>query len=278
MKSAKLMKTKLLISVDELAGRLDQVSLIDTRPVHQFSVGHLPNALSLDLFYLSLNDTRIEPFTSFMWTIATLFSKRGVDFNREIVFYDDISGMRSARGFWFCEYFGYTARVLDGGINSWINNGLPLTRETIEPPTFPAKNISPNSDSHWSADKILQYLEDDDVLILDTRSADEHYGRAARAQRAGSIPNSTHLEWTQNLTPDGYFKSVSDLNKIYQSAKVTADKQIVCYCQGGYRSAHSYLALRLIGYPRVSNYIGSWQEWGNRSDLPIEIPKYNEKI
>ena len=77
------MKTKLLISVDELADRLDQVSLIDTRPVHQFSVGHLPNALSLDLFYLSLNDTRIEPLTSFMWTIATLFSKRGVDFNRE---------------------------------------------------------------------------------------------------------------------------------------------------------------------------------------------------
>ena len=109
-----------------------------------------------------------------MWTIATLFSKRGVDFNREIVFYDDISGMRSARGFWFCEYFGYTARVLDGGINSWINNGQPLTRETIEPPTFPAKNISQNSDSHWSADKILQHLEDDDELIIDTRSADEH--------------------------------------------------------------------------------------------------------
>ena len=65
---------------------------------------------------------------------------------------------------------------------------------------------------------------------------------------------------------------------MYQSAKVTTDKQIVCYCQGGYRSAHSYLALRLIGYPRVSNYIGSWQEWGNRSDLPIEIPKYNEKV
>ena len=85
MKSAKLMKTKLLISVDELAGRLDQVSLIDTRPVHQFSAGHLPNALSLDLFYLSLNDTRIESFTSFMWTIAALFSKRGVDFSKEIV-------------------------------------------------------------------------------------------------------------------------------------------------------------------------------------------------
>ena len=60
---------------------------------------------------------------------------------------------------------------------------------------------------------------------------------------------------------------------MYEHAGVTPDREVVTYCQGGYRAAHSYLALRLIGYPRVRNYIGSWKEWGDRVDLPIEHPK-----
>ena len=76
-----------------------------------------------------------------------------------------------------------------------------------------------------------------------------------------------------NLAPDGAFKTAGELRDMYERAGVTADREIVTYCQGGYRAAHSYLALRLIGYPRVRNYIGSWKEWGDRVDLPIEHPK-----
>ncbi|MAT77275.1 sulfurtransferase [Candidatus Poribacteria bacterium] len=262
----------LLISVDDLADRLTQVSLIDARSVHEFTAGHLPGAQSLDLFYLSLNDTRPDAFNAFMWTISSLFNKRGVDPSKEIVFYDEISGMRAARGFWFCEYLGYTVRVLDGGVTAWCNAGYDLTTEVAEPPRVDRSDTYPQIETHWSADQIAQHLTSDEVAILDTRSADEHYGRIARAQRAGSIPNAVHLEWTENLQPDGRFKSIADLEEMYQAVGITSDKQVVCYCQGGYRSAHSYLALRLIGYPKVSNYIGSWQEWGNRTDLPIEIP------
>ena len=75
-----------------------------------------------------------------------------------------------------------------------------------------------------------------------------------------------------NLDKDGAFKPVSDLREMYQRAGVTPEKEVVTYCQGGYRAAHSYLALRLLGYPRVRNYIGSWKEWGDRVDLPIEHP------
>jgi len=267
----------LLISVEELADRLAQVSLIDARSVHEFTVGHLPGAQSLDLFYLSLNDTRPDAFNAFMWTISSLFNKRGVDPSKEIVFYDEISGMRAARGFWFCEYLGYTVRVLDGGMTAWCNAGYDLTTEAAEPPRIDKSDTSPQTETHWNADQIAQHLVSDEVAILDTRSADEHYGRIARARRAGSIPNAVHLEWTENLQPDGRFKSIADLEEMYQAVGITPDKQVICYCQGGYRSAHSYLALRLIGYPKVSNYIGSWQEWGNRTDLPIEIPVEIEK-
>ena len=78
--------------------------------------------------------------------------------------------------------------------------------------------------------------------------------------------------WTRNLSPDGEFKPAPDLRRMYEEAGVTPDREVITYCQGGYRAAHSYLALRLLGYPKVRNYVGSWKEWGDRTELPIEVP------
>ncbi len=110
------------------------------------------------------------------------------------------------------------------------------------------------------------------VILVDTRSDDEYCGTKVRAARGGAIPGAVHLEWTNNLGTDGAFKPVDELKQMYEEAGVTPEREVITYCQGGYRAAHSYLALRLIGYPRVRNYIGSWKEWGDRTDLPIERP------
>ena len=87
------------------------------------------------------------------------------------------------------------------------------------------------------------------------------------------MPGAVHLEWTNNLAPDGTFKAPAELKEMYEQAGVAPGREVVTYCQGGYRAAHSYLALRIAGYPRVRNYIGSWKEWGDRVDLPVEQPK-----
>ena len=121
-------------------------------------------------------------------------------------------------------------------------------------------------------DTFNQMKGDPETIILDTRSDSEYCGTTVRAKRAGAIPGAVHIEWTLNLGEDGTFKSASELRAIYESAGVTPDKTVISYCQGGYRAAHSYLALRLLGYPRVRNYVGSWKEWGDRGDLPIETP------
>ena len=82
-----------------------------------------------------------------------------------------------------------------------------------------------------------------------------------------------HIEWTRNLTPEGRFKPPDELRSMYGNAGVTPDREVITYCQGGYRAAHSYIALRLLGFPRVRTYVGSWKEWGDREDLPVENPK-----
>jgi thiosulfate/3-mercaptopyruvate sulfurtransferase len=111
-----------------------------------------------------------------------------------------------------------------------------------------------------------------DTVILDTRTDGEYCGSTVRAARGGAVPGAVHIEWTRNLSADGHFKPAAELRRMYEAAGVTPDRQVITYCHGGYRAAHSYLALRLLGYPRVRNYIGSWKEWGDRTDLPIEVP------
>ena len=244
--------------------------LIDLRPAEVFVTGHIPGAVHLDLYGLSLVNTDSAPLDAFLWMIAHLLTTRGVDGDRTVVVYDDQSGMRAARAFWFLELFGHQdVRVLDGGVGSWERQGFFTTTEAVVP-----------NKANWNVGRVearlatwrdlQERLGQSEVVILDTRSDGEYCGTTVRAKRGGAIPGAVHIEWTKNLNSDGEFKSASELVALYEAAGVTAEKAIVSYCQGGYRAAHSYLALRLIGYPRVRNYVGSWNEWGDREDLPIE--------
>ena len=263
----------LLTSPDALRAALEQPAkplLIDLRPPEDFAAGHIPGAVHLDLWGVSLIDTDPAPLKAFMWMIDHLFQLRGVEQSTPVVVYDEQSGMRAARAFWFLEYFGHPdVKVLDGGFGAWIRAGLPVTRDAVAP-TQSTWTGTPQERAIATWRDVEARLGQRDVVILDTRSDDEYTGTLVRAKRGGRIPGAVHVEWTRNLGPDGRFKPVDELRKMYESAGVTPDKEVVTYCQGGYRAAHGYLALRLLGYPRVRNYTGSWKEWGDRTELPVE--------
>jgi len=263
----------LLTSPDALRAALEQPAkplLIDLRPPEDFAAGHIPGAVHLDLWGVSLIDTDPAPLRAFMWMIDHLFQLRGVEPSTPVVVYDEQSGMRAARAFWFLEYFGHPdVKVLDGGFGAWTRAGLPVTRDAVAP-TQSTWTGTPQERAIATWRDVEARLGQRDVVILDTRSDDEYTGTLVRAKRGGRIPGAVHVEWTRNLGPDGRFKPVAELRQMYESAGVTPDKEVVTYCQGGYRAAHGYLALRLLGYPRVRNYTGSWKEWGDREDLPIE--------
>jgi thiosulfate/3-mercaptopyruvate sulfurtransferase len=268
----------LLVSPRELQGILEDTRgrrplVLDLRPPEAYTAGHIPGAIHLDLWGVSLIDTDPAPLGAFMWMIEHVLAVHGVDAQTPVIVYDDQSGIRAARAFWFLEYFGHPCtRLLDGGFGAWTRAGLPVTRDA-----------SPAPQSSWTGSReastlatwrdVYSALAKRDVVLLDTRSDGEYCGTTVRARRGGAIPGAKHIEWTRNLTPEGDFKSAADLKKMYEDAGVTPDREVIAYCQGGYRAAHSYLALRLLGYPKVRSYVGSWKEWGDREDLPIETPQ-----
>lgn len=263
----------LLVTPRELSGRLHApLLLLDLRPPEAYVAGHIPGAVHLDLWGVSLVDTDPAPLHAFMWMIEHVLAIHGVDQSTPVVVYDDQSGVRAARAFWFLEYFGHpSVTVLDGGFGAWAREGLPVSREAGPPPK-----------SEWTGTReggvlatwrdVHAALGTDRTVILDARSDDEYRGTVVRAARGGAIPGAVHIEWTRNLRPDGDFKPAAELRQMYEEAGVTPDREVITYCQGGYRAAHAYLALRLLGFPRVRNYVGSWKEWGDRADLPVEKP------
>jgi thiosulfate/3-mercaptopyruvate sulfurtransferase len=243
---------------------------MDLRPPEAYSNGHIPGAWSFDLFGISLIDTRPEPLAAFLWMIEHLIQAKGVNPDSTVVAYDDVAGMRAARLFWFLEYFGHDdVHVLNGGYGAWTAAGLPATHEATVPRAGTFK-MKPRPDRLATVEDVLRAIDDPGAVIVDTRSEGEHTGAVVRAARGGAIPGAVHLEWLRNLDSAGFFRPADALAAMYAEHKILPDREVIPHCHGGYRSAHTYLALRLLGYPRVRNYLGSWGEWGNRPDLPVE--------
>ena len=238
--------------------------IIDTRSFKEYSEGHIPGSVNLDLFAFHWIDTSKEGIENFNNQTKMLLSFTGVSEEKKIIFYDEVSGMLAARGVWMTLYFSHPdVAMLDGGMKKWRQEKMDI--ETLPNPFNPTNFSGKINQSIISGfEKIQENLEN--LTIIDARSKGEYDGTIIRAAHAGHIPNSINIDWNLNLNEDGTLKDNSELSKLYKFPK---DTKIITYCQGAYRAANSFIALKKLGFTNAKVYLGSWGEWGNHLDLPF---------
>lgn len=246
------------------------VVFIDTRAADDYWAGHLRGARHFDPFPFHYSDSSARGTMEFRAQLEWAFSALAITGKETVVCYENDSGMRAARVLWLLEWMGHRrARMLDGGLRALANEKLSAAPPALKPTHF--KGAARDEISASSA-YIVERLGRPEVRIFDVRSDAEYFGERVRARHGGAIPGSAHHDWTEANTPDGKFKAPAVLRAEYEALGLRPDAEIIPYCQGGYRAAHALVALRLAGYPNVRNYWGSWAEWGNRDDVPIEHP------
>jgi thiosulfate/3-mercaptopyruvate sulfurtransferase len=210
-----------------------------------------------------------------------LMGSRGIGNDTSVILYGDKNNWFAAYAYWYLKIYGHEdVRILDGGRQKWIDEGRDLTTDTpaLVRTSYTAKDA--DESIRVRRDNVLEGLENGGGrALVDVRSPQEYSGELMAppgyeqegASRTGHIPTAQSIPWAQAVRDDGTFKSPDELRELYGAKGVTPEKEVLAYCRIGERSAHTWFVLReLLGYPDVKNYDGSWTEWGNLVDVPIE--------
>lgn len=273
-------KTQVLVTTDWAANHLTDEGVrfvevdVNTRA---YESGHIPGSIGWN-WKTELQD-QLRRTISSKEDFEALLSKSGIDNDTTIILYGDNNNWFAAWAYWLLKYYGHDdVRILDGGRKKWEDEGRELTTETttVEPANYTIGKI--NHQYRAFRDDVAKTIEGENFGLVDVRSPDEFTGKILAppgldelSQRAGHIPGASNIPWSKAVNEDGTFKSKEELKALYEGEGISPDKEIISYCRIGERSAHSWFVLNeLLNYPNVRNYDGSWTEWGNLIDAPIE--------
>lgn len=204
--------------------------------------------------------------------LSELMGRLGVSNGHTVVFYDNANNLFAARAYWVLKYYGHAdASIYNGGRQKWLADGNALTTEVaaVTASNYVAGNPDPQIATDW--EYVVNSIDDPSVRYCDVRRPTEYEGEEMMSERGGHVPGAVNVEWSRTVQDDGTFLDAQTLAALYQEAGFTPDVEIITYCQSGVRGAHTWFVLsELLGYPSVRNYDGSWAEYGNRADSPIQ--------
>jgi len=269
------LKYPLILEPAELEKALDNDGLliVDLCKPEIYQQAHIPGAVHLEYKQIIASQAPAMGLLPDESQLSMTLSALGLTRNHHVVAYDDEGGGRAARFLWTLEALGHSAySLLNGGLHAWSADQRPLTQEV---PTTKNSNYAAsiqNPEVAADLDYIRSRLDDSSVVLLDCRTPAEYTGQKKRADRAGHIPGAINFDWVNamDLQSALRLKPDQELSKTLASLGVTPNKEIIVYCQTHHRSAHTYLVLKNLGFPKVKGYPGSWSQWGNRQDVPVE--------
>jgi thiosulfate/3-mercaptopyruvate sulfurtransferase len=244
-----------------------------------FASGHIPGAVEVD-WTRDLNDPLRRDYLD-KASFEALMSRIGVTPDMMVVFYGDKNNWWACYALWVFQLFGHEkVRIMDGGRTKWEQEQRPLTRDRDEyPPTQYTARERDDSKIRAFRDEVMAHVKSSRPLV-DVRSPQEYTGELLHmpnypqegALRGGHIPGAKNVPWARAVNEDGTFKSAEELRRIYEQEQgLKPDDDIIAYCRIGERSSHTWFVLKyLLGYDKVRNYDGSWTEWGNLVNVPIE--------
>jgi thiosulfate/3-mercaptopyruvate sulfurtransferase len=265
---------QVLVETGWLAANLTRpdVRVVDVSTTREvYDRGHIAGAVYLSIWTDLADPTHpVRGMAPTREQFQAVMRRVGIRNTDAVILYDDVRSLNAARAFWIFKLYRHDrVAILNGGSGKWVAEGRALVTETraVTPSAYVAGQRDESIVAR--ADDVLAALER--AFILDARSPREYAGLDVRSARGGRIPGAVNVEWVLAVNPDGTFKSVEELRALYARAGLTSkDRKAVLYCQTGVRAAHTWFVLRyLLGFPNVRNYDGSWEEWGNRTDVPI---------
>ena len=263
-----------LVTPAELAawiesGSADLVVQVTSRQV--FNAAHVPGAVNVEPRQLVGG---VAPATGRLPNVeqlSALFRRIGYRHGCAVAMLDDEGGGWAGRFAWTLDVIGNRDwRYLDGGLHAWHEAGLPLASGPA-PVASSDVDVAIDTAPIAEADEIVRRLDDPELLIWDCRSSEEYTGSDVRAARGGHIPGAVNLDWLALIDRSRALRLVEDFQERLQAHGIAPAKDVVTHCQTHHRSGLTYMAARLLGFPRIRAYHGSWVEWGNRMDLPVEV-------
>jgi thiosulfate/3-mercaptopyruvate sulfurtransferase len=246
------------------------IRIVDMRDQKAYVAGHIPRAVRVDEGPLRNSDERFT-YLPRPETFAAMMEKAGISNKTHVVIYDDQGGKMAARLWYVMNAFGHShISLVNGGWNKWIAEKRPTSTQV--PAVTPTHFLVKETPEMTCA--LPQFLaRKPNVVVLDARSPEEYKGTSVspHAAKAGRIPGAVNVEWKENVAgPNMEFKSVQDLRHLYVQKGITPDKEIVVHCASGGRAAQSLFALKLLGYPKVKVYYGSFSDYAALPEAPIE--------
>ncbi len=252
--------------------RDEKLVLVDLQSAEHYANAHIPGAVHLDYARIVVAHGRAGGLLPSAQMFTQVAGELGLSNDSHLVAYDADGGPSAARLIWTLHVFGHCATsLLDGGLPNWVSENRPLERGRNLPP--PGDFLAQPANRYViGCDELLGRLGDDELAILDARSLEEFQGTKLFATRGGHIPGAKHLEWSDAIDPlrNQTFRSDQVLQQMLDDRGITRRHEVIVHCQTHRRSSLTYVMLKHLAYDNVRAYPGSWSEWGNRRDTPIE--------